>query len=153
LDNVPFNNTFHHNFRDLSGKGLKYKPLNHSMRVREFLDKQELNYLPNSAHKPDKIVQKALKGEQVDISVLTKTVNKSLLPTLHSKTYFKSVSTLFTEIPTPLNRSDHSSVGEEGADESEPDPRSRAAKPKDHLSRKENSREVLIKCNMLPMRG
>ena len=65
LDQVPFNNTFSHQFRESSDKGFKYKPFTQSLRLKEFLDKQSLNYLPNASQKPDKLVKKAIKGEHV----------------------------------------------------------------------------------------
>lgn len=96
LDHIPFNNSSNHQFREAKGKGLKYKPLTQSMRVKEFLDRQELNYLPNSLSKPDKLLKKIAKGEHVEIDALNRSINKTLLPVLHAKTYFKSVSTLYT---------------------------------------------------------
>jgi hypothetical protein len=62
---------------------------------------------------------------------------------LHAKTYFKSVSTLFTEVPSGQRGE---TAAEEGTEEAE---ERRLIKPNDHLSRKENSREALLKCNML----
>ena len=40
-----------------------------------------------------------MKGEKVNMTLLNKSINKTLLPVLHAKTYFKSVNTLYTEIP------------------------------------------------------
>ena len=37
-----------------------------------------------------------MNGEKVNLFALNKTIHKTLLPVLHAKTYFKSVSTLFT---------------------------------------------------------
>ena len=36
LDEIPFNNTFSHRFRDFdkSQKNLKYKPFNHNFRIK-----------------------------------------------------------------------------------------------------------------------
>ena len=93
---MPFCNTAGHKFREFSGTGLKYKPMTQTLRVKEFLDRQELNYLPNSTVKQDKLLKKALKGEKVNLMILNKSISKNMLPTLHSKTYFKSVSTLFS---------------------------------------------------------
>lgn len=69
------------------------------MRIKEYLDRQELNYLPNAAEKSDKLLKKQRRGEKVDLQKLNTSLNKNLLPMLHHKTYFKSLSTLFTEIP------------------------------------------------------
>jgi hypothetical protein len=99
LDIVPFNSTATHNFREFHGKGLKYKPMTQCLRLKDFFDRQNLNYLPNSTPKQDKLTKKVLAGEKINIGALNKTINKNLLPVLHAKTYFKSVSTLFTEIP------------------------------------------------------
>lgn len=62
LDCRPFNNTATHQFRESKGKGLKYKPLTESLRVKDYLDRQELNYLPNSSIKEDKLTRKAMTG-------------------------------------------------------------------------------------------
>ena len=89
-----------------------------------------------------------MKGEKVNLTLLNKSINKTLLPVLHAKTYFKSVNTLFTEIPQQSAKNEPMYVTEEvGGEEGEGERRS--AKPKDHMSRKENSKEALIKCNML----
>jgi hypothetical protein len=79
---------------------MKYKPLTHNLRLKEYLDNQSLNYLPNTAnHKLDRILQRTQPKTTSDRDGLNKTVTKSLLPLLHSKTYFKSVETLFAELP------------------------------------------------------
>lgn len=93
-----------------------------------------MNYLPNFIPKKDKLVKKALRGERVDVTALNRSINKTLLPMLHSKTYFKSVSSIYTEIPA-ANRSENMGTADEGGEEVEQDPR-RTVKPKDHLSRK-----------------
>lgn len=127
---MPFNNTFSHQFRETKGKGLRYKPYTNGFRLREYLDRQELNYLPNSALK-EKGLARQLNSQPLDLSSLNTTLNKSLLPVLHAKTYFKSVSTLFTEVPAAGQRGEV--VAEEGAEEVE---ERRNSNPKDHLSRK-----------------
>ena len=142
---MPFNNTASHCFREQKGKGLKYKPSTQSLRIKEIMDKQEMNYLPNSSPKQDKLTRKAMAGDRSAMVTLNRTISKSLLPTLHAKTYFKSVSTLYNEIPGTQLKKEPLHLQEEGEETEE----RRSAKPKDHLSRKENSREVLVKCNML----
>lgn len=72
-----------------------------------------------------------MNSQPLDLSSLNTTLNKSLLPVLHAKTYFKSVSTLFTEVPAAGQRGEV--VAEEGAEEVEERLNSN---PKDHLSRK-----------------
>lgn len=57
---------------------------------------------------------------------------------LHSKTYFKSVSTLFAEIPQPGQKVESLHLTEEANEDAEGE--KRVTKPKDHMSRKENSR-------------
>lgn len=75
---------------------MKYKPINHNFRIKEFLDSQSLNYLPNNLSKAvDKSIKRARSKESFDIENVNKTINKSLLPLLHNKTYFKSVATLY----------------------------------------------------------
>ncbi|MCB0369733.1 MAG: hypothetical protein KDD45_09915 [Bdellovibrionales bacterium] len=49
-------------------------------------------------------MKKALKGEAINHSLLSRSLHKTFLPGLHAKTYFKSVSTLFTEIPNPARK-------------------------------------------------
>jgi hypothetical protein len=79
---------------------MKYKPLTHNLRLKECLDHQCLNYLPNSSnHKLDRILQRKQPKNLVERETLNRSVTKSLLPQLHSKTYFKSVETLFAELP------------------------------------------------------
>jgi hypothetical protein len=83
---------------------MKYKPINHNFRIKEYLDNQSLNYLPNSSNqKLDRIVHRSEVKNSADRESLNKTINKSLLPFLHSKTYFKSVETLFAELPKQWN--------------------------------------------------
>ena len=103
-DEVPFNNTFSHRFKeyDSASKPMKYKPSIQSLRIKEYFDQQSLNYLPNyESVKLDRLVNRnqAKKVIGRDSLALAKTINKSLLPMLHNKTYFKSVTTLFAELP------------------------------------------------------
>ena len=97
---MPFTSASNHQFRDYpsTGKGLKFKPYTQNLRIKEYLDSQKLNYLPNSpsVSKQEKIIKKAIKDSNIDIKVLNKSLHKSLLPVLHAKTYFKSVATLFS---------------------------------------------------------
>lgn len=75
---------------------MKYKPANHNLRLKEYIDQQSLNYLPNASnHKLDRILQRTHPKTSADRDNINKTVAKSLLPLLHTKTYFKSVETLF----------------------------------------------------------
>jgi hypothetical protein len=79
---------------------MKYKPINHNLRLKEHLDQQNLNYLPNATnYKLDRLIQRTIPRTTAERETLNKTVTKSLLPLLHSKTYFKSVETLFAELP------------------------------------------------------
>ncbi len=153
LDHVPFHNTFSHRFRetDPQAKPMKYKPATNNLRLKEFLDHQDLNYLPNSTnHKLDRILQRKQHKSPAEKEVLNRSVAKSLLPVLHSKTYFKSVETLFAELPKqwPEAVYDMKMAAEESYEE-EAELKREAKKSNDHLSRKENSREALLKCNML----
>lgn len=59
LDHIPFRNTFSHKFResDHNNSAMKYKPLNHNFRIKEYIDSQRLNYLPNSPNqKVDRLI-------------------------------------------------------------------------------------------------
>jgi DNA primase large subunit len=61
-----------------------------------------MNYLPNYDNlKLDRLVNRAQAKKALgrESLAITKTINKSLLPMLHNKTYFKSVTTLFAELP------------------------------------------------------
>ena len=59
-----------------------------------------MNYLPNSSNKKtDKTLKKILKKDVIDFDTLNKKINKSLLPVLHNKTYFKSVQNLYSVLP------------------------------------------------------
>lgn len=79
---------------------MKFKPATHNLRLKEYLDKQTLNYLPNSNNpKLDRLLHRTTPKTSAEKLNLNKTLNKSLLPLLHSKTYFKSVETLFAELP------------------------------------------------------
>ena len=80
LDEIPFNNTFSHQFRDYnkSEKSFKYKSFNHNLRIKQYLDSQPLNYLPNSSNKKtDKTLKKILKKDVIDFDTLNKKINKS----------------------------------------------------------------------------
>ncbi len=145
LDHVPFTNSSNHEFRATKGQGLHYKSFTHSFRVREYLDRQELNYLPNTPAAVDRLIKKQKRGERVDLGKLNSALNKTLLPVLHQKTYFKSVSTLFTEIPTKSHSIEISTPNEEGEEAEE----RRNTKPSDCVNRRENARDALVKCNML----
>ena len=64
------------------------------------LNSQPLNYLPNSSNKKtDKTLKKILKKDVIDFDTLNKKINKSLLPVLQNKTYFKSVQNLYSVLP------------------------------------------------------
>jgi hypothetical protein len=81
---------------------MKYKPSIQSLRIKEYFDGKSLNYLPNWDNvKLDRIVNRAQAKKAIgkDCLALNKNINKSLLPMLHNKTYFKSVTTLFAELP------------------------------------------------------
>lgn len=81
---------------------MKYKPSIQSLRIKEYFDQHSMNYLPNHENlKLDRLVNRtqAKKALGRESMVITKTINKSLLPMLHNKTYFKSVTTLFAELP------------------------------------------------------
>lgn len=99
---MPFRNTFSHRFREIDpqARPMKYKPLTHNIRLKEYLDHQGLNYLPNNSnHKLDRILQRKQPKNLAEREAVNRSVTKSLLPLLHSKTYFKSVETLFAELP------------------------------------------------------
>jgi hypothetical protein len=75
---------------------MKYKPVNHNFRIKEFLDHQSLNYLPNTNNqKVDRLIHQSEPRNKGEMDKINKTITKSLLPLLHAKTYFKSVETLF----------------------------------------------------------
>lgn len=79
---------------------MRYKPLNHNFRIKEYLDRGTLNYLPNENNrKVDKVIKRARSKDASDVDSINKSLNKSLLPMLHNKTYFKSVATLYSELP------------------------------------------------------
>ena len=61
LDNVPFTNTSNHQFRDSKGQGWHYKSFTRHFRVREYLDRQELNYLPNTPALVNRMLKKEKK--------------------------------------------------------------------------------------------
>jgi len=76
---------------------MRYKPLNHNFRIKEYLDRETLNYLPNENNrKVDKVIKRARSKDSSDVDSINKSLNKSLLPMLHNKTYFKSVATLYS---------------------------------------------------------
>jgi hypothetical protein len=74
---------------------MRYTSINGSLRVKEKLDSSILNYLPNVNNKK---IDKLAKNPHIswtDKRVL-KQINKSILPSMHHKTYFQSLKTIFS---------------------------------------------------------
>ena len=90
---VPFRNTFSHQFREDShcGKPMKYKAAHRTLRIKEILDRQELNYMPNSLNSSlSKAVDKAEKKSPKAVDKLNKQIYRGILPSLHEKSCFSS---------------------------------------------------------------
>lgn len=127
---------------------MKYRAGNHHLRLKEQLDRQCLNYLPNSSSKKvESAIRQVLKKHPSNLAELNKTISKSLLPMLHNKTYFKSLATLSSPLRPPHPRLPTHD------DPDEPEPRKEVGKPSEQVSREENSRDALEKCGLARGRG
>ena len=79
---------------------MRYQPSSRTLRLQEHLERQTLNYLPNSPCSPvQKIVARAERKSPKAVEGLGGEVFRAMLPTLHQKTFFKSVHSLYTELP------------------------------------------------------
>jgi hypothetical protein len=56
---------------------MRYKPLNHNFRIKEYLDRETLNYLPNENNrKVDKVIKRARSKDSSDVDSINKSLNK-----------------------------------------------------------------------------
>jgi len=77
---------------------MRYKSINSSLRIKEHLDSSTLNCLPNlNNHKINKLAKNPnLSWKDRGVN---KQLQKSLAPSMHKKTYFQSLKTIFSESP------------------------------------------------------
>ena len=77
---------------------MKYKAAHRTLRLKDLIDKQDLNYMPNSYNSSlNKTVERAEKKDPKAVDNLTKQIYRAILPSLHEKTFFKSVNSFYTE--------------------------------------------------------